>query len=410
MPNPIPSLSVAGVTPPAAAPPATAGTPPTVQQVGFATTPPPPPMPTPGNKSLPPRTPGGPPPPPGGAPPPPPGGAPPPPPGGAPPPPQPPPPPNATTTNAALDPDGGVKVARSFSTDGNIFATTLHAASASISGKLSAGSVAARGSVRAKTASFNTISVANIRSKSGGRVQISGNVSIASPASVGAGNGTNSTGGGGRPSSFISLEEQEWQQEEGQRPPSSSWRAVYHEDFDGYHRDPQFGGDDATPQWSPLLTSSCGAGRGGRGGSTRSSGGDGGVASPVDTFLGGVCNLAGGGGAVATLRLADLPMPHASLRLRARVHFLDAWAGESLVVRVDGRVAWVDSCDNSAAAAGGFGVDVCGGAAPDGRLSQAVDVAVPHSGASAGVEVWSTLDADACAHSWGLDDVEVFVR
>ena len=250
-------------------------------------------------------------------------------------------------------------MARNLKTEGNLVAAKLFATSVEASGSLSAGSVVARGVIRAESATFDTIQAAAIRSKSGGSVRINGNVSITNSAPSTA------------LSSFLSMDERETASEVS----TTTWRTVYAENFDSADT-----ATPAVPQWSPLMTSTCGG---------------------TDVFLGGHCNLAGAATA-ATLAI-PIPVPsaikaaaaaaiggggHTMLRLRARAHCIDSWAGESLVLRVDDEVVWIDSCTSPLPSPASFaGLNVCGGDAPDARLSQIIDVVVPHHGQDVRLEV-----------------------
>mmetsp|Transcript_58864 Transcript_58864/g.164425 ORF Transcript_58864/g.164425 Transcript_58864/m.164425 type:complete len:293 (-) Transcript_58864:109-987(-) len=130
--------------------------------------------------------------------------------------------------------------------------------------------------------------------------------------------------------------------------------------------------------------------------------------SPNDQFLGGPCRLAAGSSA---RNYTELPQ-HSRLRVRARVHFIDRWHGESVTLAVDGAPVWSQShswcrgflkwmCKK-------YGIDTCGRDTPD-RLSVHVDATLRHSAPTLELAFASSLPpgTDACDTSWGFDDVSV---
>lgn len=130
--------------------------------------------------------------------------------------------------------------------------------------------------------------------------------------------------------------------------------------------------------------------------------------TPTDQFLGGHCKL---GAAQINRRYVALP-PHARIRVKARVHFLDKWEGEMVAMRLDGQTVWSQShdwcpgfqkwmCEK-------YGMNTCGAETPD-RLSVKAEVVLPHRNPSVDVSFTSSLalGTDPCATSWGVDDVSI---
>lgn len=141
-------------------------------------------------------------------------------------------------------------------------------------------------------------------------------------------------------------------------------------------------------QWSPNDHTFCGA--------------------PHDMFLGGHCRFAA---STASRRYKALPS-HTKVRVKARVHFLDQWHGESVLLMINGKPVWSQShswCPGFLKwMCAKYGVDTCGRDTPD-RLSVKVEAIVPHSGPTLDVAFTSNLahGTDACYTSWGVDDVSV---
>mmetsp|Transcript_125700 Transcript_125700/g.268209 ORF Transcript_125700/g.268209 Transcript_125700/m.268209 type:complete len:279 (-) Transcript_125700:46-882(-) len=130
--------------------------------------------------------------------------------------------------------------------------------------------------------------------------------------------------------------------------------------------------------------------------------------APTDQFLGGHCRFAA---ATTTRRYSDLPA-HSKVRVRARIHFIDDWQGDSVMMQVNGQTVWAQAhewcpsflkwmCTK-------YGVDTCGRGTPD-RLSVGAEATLEHSSGTLEVAFASTLPhgTDACQTSWGVDDIAV---
>lgn len=127
-----------------------------------------------------------------------------------------------------------------------------------------------------------------------------------------------------------------------------------------------------------------------------------------DVFLGGPCAL----GAGETTRTYSAIPPHSRLRISARLHMFDNWQGESVFMKTDGQVCWTKAhtwCDRVFSfTCTKYGLDACGQETPD-RLSVPVKVDMAHTAETLELTFGSTLasGSDACAASWGLDDIEI---
>ena len=134
------------------------------------------------------------------------------------------------------------------------------------------------------------------------------------------------------------------------------------------------------------------------------------------------------------MRKVYLKLPtHTHLRMTAKYHFIDAWEGEAAYAKVAGSYVWTehhraekaDKAETAGkAAAGGDGasavvremkemkgISLCGDdAVAERRFNVPIDVTVPHVGKDVEVIFGSMLDGDACTASWGVDDVEIWLR
>lgn len=129
--------------------------------------------------------------------------------------------------------------------------------------------------------------------------------------------------------------------------------------------------------------------------------------NPGDHFLGGHCRF----GATVAQRQYSLPA-HTRVRIRARIHFIDKWEGESISLSVHGEPVWSTShswCPNFLKwMCEKYGIDTCGRSTPD-RLSVKAEAIFAHTGADLDVAFNSSLPVgtDACYTSWGVDDVSI---
>ncbi|EUD65453.1 hypothetical protein C922_04193 [Plasmodium inui San Antonio 1] len=127
-----------------------------------------------------------------------------------------------------------------------------------------------------------------------------------------------------------------------------------------------------------------------------------------DMFLGGPCIF---GATEAYTVVRDIPK-HSALKIKLRVHFFDAWKGDSLFLQADRKTIWAESYkSNSVEKGAGDGINLCGKETPD-RLSVPVDVEFEHSSDTVSIMIGSTLKKtdDACATSWGVDDLHVYYK
>ena len=127
-----------------------------------------------------------------------------------------------------------------------------------------------------------------------------------------------------------------------------------------------------------------------------------------DLFLGGYCKFA----SESASKNFSLPS-HSSIKISASFHFIDKWEGESAYLKLDNNYIWSESytaCNNlRTSTCQSIGVNVCGGDFPD-RVGYHLSYSGPHNSSSAYLEFSSTLTRDSCEVSWGLDDLEIYIR
>ena len=143
---------------------------------------------------------------------------------------------------------------------------------------------------------------------------------------------------------------------------------------------------------------------------------------PKDFFLGGACTLGSG---IVTKTFTRLPA-HKEVRIKATMNFIDRWRGEQAWIKLGGSYVWLDTVGQAdpatdAASAvvarqlnGATGMkSVCGNEKyMELALGKLVDVAKRHDNDELTIEFGTSLgdQVDACEQSWGIDDVQVYVR
>ena len=144
---------------------------------------------------------------------------------------------------------------------------------------------------------------------------------------------------------------------------------------------------------------------------------------PDDYFLGGACTLASGA-VVKTFH--GLP-PHKQIRIKATMHFIDQWEGEQAWCKLNGNYVWLNTIGHPSAPLSSSSsvaasrdtkaspvMSVCGSSDhADLALGTLVDVTKRHDGDSLSIEVGTSLgetDTNSCTQSWGIDDIQIYVR
>jgi hypothetical protein len=130
--------------------------------------------------------------------------------------------------------------------------------------------------------------------------------------------------------------------------------------------------------------------------------------SNPDIFLGGHCKFAG----TYVSKSFQLPS-HTEVTVKVNFHFIDKWEGESAYMKIDGRSVWAQAYSACirlhSSTCQLYGVNVCGGDYPD-RISYPVEFTGKHSESSISLEFGSNIEKDPCEASWGIDDVEIYIR
>jgi hypothetical protein len=120
-------------------------------------------------------------------------------------------------------------------------------------------------------------------------------------------------------------------------------------------------------------------------------------------FLGGKCNFSN---KEVSKTFKNLPI-HSQLRIKAVYHMIDYWNNERGYMDVDGHREWSKRGNSKE-----FGMKVCGkGEYNDGGYNNIIDVIIDnHFEEQVKITFGSTLDEDACKHSYAFDNVQIYVK
>ncbi len=126
-----------------------------------------------------------------------------------------------------------------------------------------------------------------------------------------------------------------------------------------------------------------------------------------DQVLGGYCSSTDG----RWTRTYALAPEHRGVRIRATVHLLDRWEGDSAFLHIDDQLAWTTSHHHcpSIFTESCRGVNVVGDEEVADTLGMAIDVFLPHTADSVTLEFSSSITRSSCEASLAVDDVEVSV-
>lgn len=123
---------------------------------------------------------------------------------------------------------------------------------------------------------------------------------------------------------------------------------------------------------------------------------------------------------------AFLLPPHQRLKVQARFHFIDKWEGQSVFVKVDGQIVWIQRhnwcskllitmCEPKADAGDdGMTINACGDASFPDRLSVPVEVTLAHTEEALEISFGSNLpvatdNVGPSNASWGVDDLQISI-
>jgi len=126
--------------------------------------------------------------------------------------------------------------------------------------------------------------------------------------------------------------------------------------------------------------------------------------NPSKPLLGGYGKFSGG--EVSKL-YRQLPT-HNQIRFKATFHFIDAWTGETAYTKLEHQLVWSDIHDYMTSK---NGINICGSAsAAESKFGVPIDVILPHTSSSIAVTFGSTLKTSPLEASWGVSDVQIWVR
>ena len=168
-------------------------------------------------------------------------------------------------------------------------------------------------------------------------------------------------------------------------PKNKYWKRVAKEDFSG---------EDGLDGWKALLL------RGSDIGATEATVGK--SKCVGNHFLGGHCKTS----SHSLFKTFNNLPEHTEIRVKARFHFIDQWNGENAYLKVDGGYAWLASHKSSS----NKGINMCGNSVKESKFGVPIDIMETHSSTKLELKFGSELSTDPCLGSFGVDDIEIFVR
>jgi hypothetical protein len=120
------------------------------------------------------------------------------------------------------------------------------------------------------------------------------------------------------------------------------------------------------------------------------------------TILGGYGALAGG---TVSKTFSQSGITHSKVLVRLDYYAIDSWDGEMAYVEVGGWRCW-ERWPNM----GQGGNNICGNSSGHRDAVYLAECAVPHTASTITVVVGSSLNQDPTDESFGIDDVEIWVR
>lgn len=122
-----------------------------------------------------------------------------------------------------------------------------------------------------------------------------------------------------------------------------------------------------------------------------------------NTFLGGHCKLSS---QEISKTYSNLP-PHQFLRVSAKFHMFDNWNGEFGYMKLNDQIMWLK---NGVSPNKAGSLNLCGSDHPDPAYNLPVEITIPHSEKNVKVSFGSSLKADPCSASYGVDDITLYVK
>ena len=99
--------------------------------------------------------------------------------------------------------------------------------------------------------------------------------------------------------------------------------------------------------------------------------------------------------------------------IKFNFHFIDNWTGEIGYAKLDDEVIWLEShnwCEKVMPwSCKKYGINSCGNEYPD-LLSRPGVYVGPHNKDTLTLGFTSTLKKQACEASWGIDDIQIYIK
>ena len=101
------------------------------------------------------------------------------------------------------------------------------------------------------------------------------------------------------------------------------------------------------------------------------------------------------------------------IKINVNFDFFDNWEGESAYMKINEKVVWIDSynwCDKLLTyRCKEKGINVCGAEFPD-RINVPIEIILPLNENEFTLSFGSNIEKNSCEASWGIENIEIYVR
>lgn len=129
----------------------------------------------------------------------------------------------------------------------------------------------------------------------------------------------------------------------------------------------------------------------------------------LNTILGGYCILSHN----EIKKKYKINTIFSEIKINVNFDFFDNWEGESAYMKINEKVVWIDSynwCDKLLTyRCKEKGINVCGAEFPD-RINVPIEIILPLNENEFTLSFGSNIEKNSCEASWGIENIEIYVR
>ena len=129
----------------------------------------------------------------------------------------------------------------------------------------------------------------------------------------------------------------------------------------------------------------------------------------LNTILGGYCILSHN----EIKKKYKINTIFSEIKINVNFDFFDNWEGESAYMKINEKVVWIDSynwCDKLLTyRCKEKAINVCGAEFPD-RINVPIEIILPLNENEFTLSFGSNIEKNSCEASWGIENIEIYVR